>query len=198
GEAVAAGVAGVLRRWRPALSARAAPLATVLVAAAMAAQALSLTIPGYGYQKDDYRGAMDYVLAHGSATDVVIPSGYLSIWAAEGLPYYSRLRGADVLIADADLLDGYAQFRPRLHQPGVTVWLAGINGDDPHGLRAHNFLANADHCDDLAQYPNPGFRLTRFQGITLVRAGDSGLSPVDQAITMLQWAAEFDPPLRPQ
>jgi hypothetical protein len=159
-------------------------------------QALAILLPSYAYPKDEYRQAMTHLVEHGSKRDVVVPAGDANIYLAEGLPHYSRQLGADVLVADADLLDGYAELPGRLREPRVTVWVAVPNGDDPHGLRAENFLATANRFTDLSQHPNRELRMTRFQGVTLVRTADTSLSASDQAILLLRWAAEFDVPMR--
>jgi hypothetical protein len=141
---------------------------------------------------------MTYVVAHGSSRDVVVPAGWNNILLAEGFPYYSRLLGAQLLVADADYLTGYQELPGRLREPGVTVWVAVSNAEDPHGLRAENYLATAPHYTDLSEYPHPGLRMVRFQGVTLVRTADAGLPPLEQATTILRWAAEFDVKMRPE
>lgn len=194
---IARGLAAACVRLRPRTApGRAGAVAMGAVVLVTGAQALAILIPSYAYPKDEYRQAMSYLVEHGSKRDVVVPAGDANIYLAEGFPHYSRQFGAQILVADADYLDGYAELPGRLREPGVTVWVAVPNGDDPHGLRAENYLATANRFTDLSRYPNPGLRMTRFQGVTMVRAADTSLPAADQAILLLRWAAEFDVEMR--
>jgi hypothetical protein len=176
----------------------AARLAVLVMAAAVTAQSLSILIPSYNYQKDDYRDAVNYVLAHGSSRDVIISVGRASIWLAEALPYYARRTRSSLLVADGQALVNYVELPGRLRNGHTQVWAAIINQDDPHGLRAASMIAFGPVYTHLRSFPDPRLELTRYVGITLVRVRPAGLRPVLQMRVLLQWAASFEPSLLAQ
>jgi hypothetical protein len=176
----------------------AARLAVLVMAAAVSAQSLSILIPSYSYQKDDYRDAVNYVLAHGSSRDVIIPVGDNSIWLAEALPYYARRTHSHLLVAYGEWLARFVDLPSRLRDPHVQIWAAVVSGDDPNGIRAQHMIANMSSTTDLRTFPNPDLEVTHYLGVSVVRVRQSGLTPVDQMTILLRWAASFEPNLRAQ
>jgi mannosyltransferase len=194
---VAAGVLGRLtRRASAGTAGPVATLAVLVVAAMVAAQSLSGLIPSYGYQKDDYRGAMSYVLAHGSPNDVIVTIGEASAYIDVALPYYVRRSHSQVLVADGHFLGDYGRvLSDRLRQPSAKVWLAVVNGDDPARVRARDMIAVAFKYTALPPVTDSRVEVTRYSGITLARVHQAGLSPIQQVTVLFPWASKAQPNL---
>jgi 4-amino-4-deoxy-L-arabinose transferase-like glycosyltransferase len=197
--AVASAYGRLTRRVSTGTATPVARLAVVAIAAAVAAQSLSGLIPSYGYQKDDYRAAVSHVLSHGSTNDVIFSIGEATGFLDEGLPYYARRTHSHLLVADGHALAFYGRLIPdRLRQPGAQVWLAAANGDDSGGIRARFMISAGFHYTALPPVTDGRVEVTRYEGITLARVRQVGLSPIQQVTVLFRWAARAQSSLLPQ
>jgi len=125
-----------------------------------------------GAKGSDYRGAVDAMLDADRGHPVVLVVGENPEWTVMGLGYYSWVRGSRLTVLDALKLSADSV---KIVQSAMTVWGAVLNSP---GL------------------PSPatgGLTAGLFSDIWLLRPGAGQAASIDQARSILSWAASYEP-----
>jgi len=164
--------AGRFRRSRPArleaiLSAALAALVVISIVPALAAP--------QPQPHQDYRGAVDYLIAHSPPNSMVLALGQNSPWVVLGFSYYFQRKGSDIALVDGGTVDNLAA--KQLADLKGTVWaaLTFASAEEQASARASGLVVNST-----------------FETILLVR-NETNLAPVEQAQTLLRWDSAAQP-----
>ncbi|HEY5474618.1 MAG TPA: hypothetical protein VIK32_15705, partial [Candidatus Limnocylindrales bacterium] len=144
----------------------------VCVCSLVALDALPADAAAYTRAKgSDYRGAVDAMLEADPGHPVVLVVGEVPDWTVMGLGYYSWVRGSRLTVLDALKLSADDV---KILRDGTTVWGAVLNS---------------------AGLPSPatgGLAASLFFDIWLVQPATQQAPAIDQARSILDWAASFE------
>jgi hypothetical protein len=154
-------------RLQPMLSAAVAALVVISIVPALAAP--------QPQPHQDYRGAVDYLIAHSPPNSMVLALGQDSPWVVLGFSYYLHRRGSEIALVDGGAVDNLAA-KQLLDLKG-TVWaaLTFASAEEAASARASGMVVNST-----------------FETILLVR-NESTLPPIDQAQALLRWDSAAQP-----
>jgi len=166
---------GFLSVPAPQLPAQSLARAVVMVClcSLVALDALPADAAAYTRAKgSDYRGAVDAMLDADRGHPVVLVFGENPEWTVFGLGYYSWVHGSHLTVLDALKLSADSV---KILQSGTTVWGAVLNSADLPSPATGDLTA------------------TLFNDIRLVRPAAGQAASIDQARSILSWAASFEP-----
>jgi len=145
----------------------------VCVCSLVALDALPADAAAYTRAKgSDYRGAVDAMLEADRGHPVVLVVGENPDWTVMGLGYYSWVRGSRLTVLDALKLSADDV---KILRDGTTVWGAVLNS---------------------AGLPSPAtgdLTASLFTDVWLLRPAAGQAASIDQARSILTWAASFEP-----
>jgi hypothetical protein len=155
--------------------------ASVLVVGALLAQALPILAASYRVPKEDYRSAAERIAAASPPGSVLLAIGNYSDWAVICFQYYLRELHSSVVVVDGMQVTSDTVATLAAGQ-GVAWGVVIFPSADQRKFLQNATEVRTDFVDATGI-------------IHVVKPVASGLSPEDQARTVLHWEAQLEPRL---
>jgi Dolichyl-phosphate-mannose-protein mannosyltransferase len=166
---------------RPLLPWTVSAFVSAFLTALLLAQALAGLVPSYQQTKDDYRATAQHIAASSPPESVVLTVGTYSDWTVICLDYYFRQLHSDVTVVDGLQVD--SNVTQKLTRSSGKVWAVVIFPSPAQGeLMSRPGTVRSDFVDITGN-------------IHVLRPVEAGLSPINQAVTLLRWELPLEPPL---